>query len=219
MPVSPVLLFYLVALLVVLGAGVGAFRIFARYSRLLGAGLGLLLMVMLVLLWPIPIHGGFTFLGEVLYRELDLALEAHQEVVRQQEKQELRQRLETRFGGPLDFSITEPLSGTWTQVLVEGSQPAWYESGSHLLWSDWLPFEPDAALPSLKLAKARCRSYPPEGHWALASEMENYLLWKSGGDHLLPGALTSSVSYMVDEQTGLELPTYPDFRYSAPRAI
>jgi hypothetical protein len=208
MPISPILLFYLVALLVVLGAGVGAFWIFARYNRLLGAGLGLLLMVVLVLLWPIPIHGGFTFLGEVLYRELDRALERHQEVVRQQEKRELRQRLETRFGGPLDFSITEPLPGTWSRVLVQGGQPAWYESDSLLLWSDWLLFEPDAALPSLASAKEHCRSYPPEGHWALASEMENYLLWKSGGDQLLPDAPASSVSYLVDEQTGLELPTY-----------
>jgi hypothetical protein len=208
MPVSPVLLFYLIALLVVLGAGVGAFLVFARYSRLLGAGLGLLLMVVLVLLWPIPIHGGLTFLGEVMYRELDRALEAHQEIVKQQEKRELRQRLETRFSRPLDFSITGPLSGTWARVLVEGGQPAWYESDSRLLWSDWLPFEPDAALPSLKPAKARCRSYPPEGHWALVSEVENYLLWKSGGDELLPDVPASSVSYWMDEHTGLEMPTY-----------
>jgi hypothetical protein len=93
-------------------------------------------------------------------------------------------------------------------VLVQGGQPAWYESDSLLLWSDWLLFEPDAALPSLASAKEHCRSYPPEGHWALASEMENYLLWKSGGDQLLPDAPASSVSYLVDEQTGLELPTY-----------
>lgn len=205
---SVILIFYLIALLIVLGTGIGVYWVFARRSRWLGAGLGLLLVAVLVLLWPIPIHGGFTFLGEVLYRELHQALEARQEVARQQEKQEFAQRVETRFSGTLNFGVTEALSGTWSRVLVDGTQPAWFEADSRMLWSDWLPFEADAALPSLPAAKARCQDYLPHGHWALVSEAENYLLWKSGGDKLLPRAPASSMSYLVDDDLGMEMPTY-----------
>jgi hypothetical protein len=206
--VSVILAFYVIALLVVMGAGIGVYWIFARHSRWLGAALGLLLVVVLALLWPIPIHGGFTFLGEVLYRDLHRQHQARQEVAKQQKKQAFVERIETRLSSTLSFSDAEPLAGTWSRVQVDGTQPAWYESDSRLLWSDWLPFKADAALPSLQAAKARCQDQPPLGRWALASEAENYLVWKSGGDKLLPTAPASSVSYWVDEDLGLEMPSY-----------
>ncbi len=65
---SVVLAFYAVALLVVLGIALGVYLLVARRNRWLAAGLAGLTLTGLMLLWPIPIHGGFMLLGETLYR-------------------------------------------------------------------------------------------------------------------------------------------------------
>ncbi|MEN8131235.1 MAG: hypothetical protein ABFS45_13790 [Pseudomonadota bacterium] len=205
---SIILAFYAIAILAIIGAAYGVFRVFAVRSRVLGAGLAALTLSTLVLLWPIPGHGTFTFLGEMLYRELDRALDRRAREAKQRAKQAFVEQVEARFYGPLNFSVTKRLSDHWYQVLVDGALPAWYETDSRMLWSEWLAFEADASLPSLKAAKARCQGHPPQGHWALISEMENYLLWKAGGHKLLPRAPASTISYLVDENMSMEMPTY-----------
>lgn len=205
---SIILVFYGIAILAIAGAAYGVYRVFAVRSRILAAGLAALTLSTLVLLWPIPGHGTFTFLGEMLYWELDRALDRRARETKQQKKREFVEQVETRFYGPLNFSVTERLSDNWYRVRVDGTLPAWYDTDSRMLWSEWLPFEADASLPSLEVAKARCQSHQPHGHWALISEMENYLLWKSEGRKLLPRAPASTVSYLVDENLGMEMATY-----------
>lgn len=60
----------------------------------------------------------------------------------------------------------------------------------------------------IKLAKQYCQQLEPIGHWALISEGENYLLWKAQDQHGMPVALTSSVSQLIDKDSGFEMPSY-----------
>jgi len=214
MPV--ILIFYLIALLVVLGSGVGVYWVFARRNRLLGAALGLLLVAVLVLLWPIPIHGGFTFLGEVLYSELENQMKARVEEKQATKRQEFVAQTTNRFHGRPGFSVVERLADDWYRVQTGDGVDAWYDAGTRLLWSEWLPLDSNEPLPPLERAKVRCQEHPPTGDWALASEVENYLLWKSDGRNLLPQAPGSSMSYLVADDLGMELPTYALRKQPAP---
>jgi len=203
-----ILAFYAIAILIIVAAAVGVYRLLAPRNRILAAGLALLILSGLVLLWPIPIHGGFLFLGEALHQELEEALEKWDRKTERQRKQKVMEQVENRFTGTLHFTVTEPLSDNWQRVVVDGALPAWYETDSHMLWSEWLHMEAGTSLPSLAEAKDRCRRHPPTGYWALISETENYLLWKSGGRKLLPPSPASSISQLFDIQLGMEMATY-----------
>jgi hypothetical protein len=166
------------------------------------------LLAGLVLLWPVPIHGGITILGEILYRELGSALRQQQRDQARQQQTAYTQRLADRVAAPLPFTVTQPLAGSWAKVQTAGGVSAWHDSSSGLLWSQWLPLPASAALPTLETARNRCRQQPPAGYWALATETENYHLWKAGGEQQLPAAPASSVAQLLDSKTRLEMPTY-----------
>jgi len=201
--VSTLLLFYALVLVVIIAVVVFVYRLFARRSRVIATLLAVLLMSGLVLVWPIPIHGGFIFLGELLYRELSRPVAGHIDETRAR-----RSIAPGRFAGELSFSVTERLSDRWQRVLVDGGLPVWHETHSHLLWSDWLGIDADVQLPSLSLAAQRCAQYPPAGYWSLVSEAENYLLWKSDARQWLPPAPVSSVAQLIDTRSGLVMAAY-----------
>lgn len=204
---SSILFFFLAALGLILTAGWLVFRLFRRrpiVAAISAAGIVLLL----ALLWPIPIHGGFTFLGEVLYSEIERSWREEVETRKAQKKTEFAHRLETRFAGTLDFEATERITERWHRVLVEGRSTGILDSATGMLWSEWLVLPGDGSLPALSTAKDRCRAEAPPDHWALAGETENFHLWKSGGPDVLPAPTWSIVSYLVDEQLSLEMPTY-----------
>jgi len=77
-----------------------------------------------------------------------------------------------------------------------------------MLWSEWLVLPDEGSLPSLSAAKDRCRSEEPHDHWALAGETESFHLWKFGGEAVVPAPTWSTVSYLVNEQLSVEMPTY-----------
>jgi len=203
-----VLAFYAIAVLAVLGTALGVYLLLARHSRLLGAGIAGLVLTGLVLLWPIPIHGGFTVLAEVIYRELEHSLTQWGQRQTRAKRAAFATRMEARFAGPLDLNMVERMSQDWYRVQTRGGSYAWYDAGTGLVFSDWLGLDPSPALPSLDAAKERCRTQSPEGYWALISEPENFLLWRAGERSPLPPAPASTVSYLVDESLDMEMPTY-----------
>lgn len=200
---STLLLFYALLLFAIIALVVFVYRLFVRRKRVVASLLALLLMSGVVLAWPIPIHGGFMFLGELLYRELSRATSGSHD-----ESRARGAAARQRFAGELSFSVSERLSERWQRVVVNGDVPAWYETYSHLLWSDWLGVESAGRLPSLGLAMQRCARYPPAGYWSLVNEAENYLLWQSGARQWLPPATVSSVAQRIDLQPGLVMPAY-----------
>lgn len=206
------LAFYGIVLLVIIGLTVSTYRALRRRRRIVATGLSLLLLASLVLLWPVPIHGGITFLGEILYRELGSTLRQHQRDAQRQQTRDFTQRIAARVAGPLSFTVIQPLSGSWSKVQLSGEGgaeiSAWHDSASGLLWSDWLPLQASAALPTLETARERCRRHPTSGYWGLATETENYYLWKADGEQQLPAAPASSIGQLLDPKTRLEMPIY-----------
>lgn len=201
--------FYVVAILIILAVAVAVYRVFARRSRLLALGMSILVLSILILLWPIPIHGGFTILGEALYDEISREIDRYQDQKRQQKKEDFTRTIDDRFAGPIGYEIIQQLSDHWYRVQIKPSLTgAYFDTESKMLWSDWISFETAGELPSLKLAKGYCQQLEPMGYWALISEGENYLLWKAQGQHGMPEAQTSSMSQLVDKDFGIEMPSY-----------
>jgi hypothetical protein len=201
-------LIYGAVVITVLGSGIGVYLVFSRRSKVIGFAAGLTASLALVLLWPIPIHGGFTFLGDELYTEITNWLQE----TRLRREAFIGDREEAprkpHYGGPLDIAVVQELSPEWFFILVNGKVPAWHHATTGLLWSEWLALAPTEGHPELGEAKARCQHHAPPGRWELASELDNYLLWRTDGDRFLPAAPASSMSYLSEETLAMELPTY-----------
>lgn len=204
---SVMLIFYALALLLIIALAIGVLRLLRRHGPIIAATAAVLLLSGLTLLWPMPIHGGYTFLGEILYRELRYA-QRQQRDDEQQQAEQLVQRAKGRATGQLSFRVIQPLSGGWSKVQTNTRQTAWHHNGSGLLWSDWLPLPASSALPTLEEARSRCRQHPPAGSWSLASEAENYQLWKAEGEQTLLAAPASSVAQLLEPSSRLEMATY-----------
>jgi len=186
---------------------IGVYKLVARYNRLLAGVISLLVLCTLALLWPIPIHGGFTILGETLYHELRHEFAKRESEVEQEKHEAFNRAIDNRFAGPIEYELVRQLSGDWHEVRVSNTN-AYYDDQSKMLWSEWIYFETAGDLPSLELAKGYCQQLDPAGYWALISEGENYLLWKSQGQHPLSSAKTSTVAQNIDVQFGFEMPVY-----------
>ena len=205
---SIILIIYALAPLVIIALFATVYRLLRQRGPFITTVAAVLLLTGLTLLWPIPIHGGFTFLGDVLYREFRNARRQQQHDAAQQQTAEFIRQAENRTAGPLSFTVTQSLSDGWSRVQTADKMAAWHHRASGLLWSNWLSLPASTALPSLKDARNRCRRYPPAGYWALATETENYYLWKTGGEQHLPPAPTSSIAQRLDPGSRLEMATY-----------
>jgi len=201
------LLYYAIVLLIILGGGVMVYRRVARRNRLLGVFAGLLSSAALVLIWPIPIHGGFTFLGAIMLDELIDQWEQVEEksVVRKDER--FLQSLETRFSGTLKYERVIPLAGDWSTVTLSDGGTAWLDNHSGLIWSEPQGLTTDNPLDALEAGKALCRNYVPAGYWALPTEAERYQFWRAAGKQYLPHNVAPAMGYIVDDDIRMVLPS------------
>ena len=204
---TAMLIIYAAALTIIVGAGAMVYRHFAARGRLRAALYGISTASILVLIWPIPIHGGFTIWAEALYDELERHMKRRHDAEEIRRAEVFQLRLQERFAAPLDYDVVSRLSGSWHTVSVTGGRLAWYDALSRLIWSEPLDFPSSAPWPSLAQAKALCRAYPPAGHWALPTEAEQYHFWKAGGATALPHPAASQLAYIVDEDLQTEIPT------------
>ncbi|MGI9324900.1 MAG: hypothetical protein ACR2PZ_06755 [Pseudomonadales bacterium] len=198
--------YYGFALIVAGSISFFAYRKLRRFGAVLSALIALLFMAVAVLLWPIPIHGGFTVLGEVMYndwtRERELAKQAQLEVVA------VRQQLAPRFAGTISYRKTRSLQNGWSEVAEPSGTSAWLNSQTGIIWSNWTALPPSQSRPTLAQAKAHCAKREPQGYWALATAAENALSWHAGGHELMPRSPTSWMSFTTRADFGLELPSY-----------
>ena len=195
------------AIAVMLGGAVTVYLLTRRFGRLAAVLLALLTGALLIGFWPVPIHGGATFLGEELYREWRSQLKKRRYEAVERKKEEFVDALTDRFSGTLPVSGGAPVDDGWRRVRVAEEQ-AWLDITHHLIWSDWIPVVARSAQPSLHEAKTTCLHRRPEGFWALATEAENALAWQAGGAKVLPRPNVSSMAYTIDADFGLELPTF-----------
>ena len=115
--------------------------------------------------------------------------------------------IESRFKGPLDFTILKQEVDSWYSVQLADGINAFYESNSKLLWRPAMILEHSANSPSLADAKEFCRTMPPEGYWTLPNEAEIYYFWKSEGQRIDPGRGHSYISFIVDLEAQTEIQT------------
>jgi len=168
------------------------------------------------LLFPIPIHGGFTILGEVLWNELAAQREQVETAVDRAEDRAFAEHLAKRFAGPLVSRPLRPLAHPWQLVDTGNGLRAYFQQDVGLIWSDLLlwPSPPDP--PELAAARSFCQTLDPAGYWALPSEGELYQFWAAGGSDISPGLGHRSMAVLIDRDLRLEAPTFyagtrPDF--------
>lgn len=206
--ISILFVIYGLLLALILAAGIFVYRAMRKHGKVLAVSLGLLTVTVLSLLFPIPTHGGVTFVFEVIYHEWKSPRYELTDTTADIKRQAFSERMNARFRAPIEFKVIASLSGDWNEVMLSDERQAWFDTNSKLIWSEWLSLEANDSLPTLKTAKARCRDYPPAGFWALSTEAENVLLWQSRGQQILPATAASSVSYSVEEQFQIEVPSY-----------
>lgn len=199
------LTFYGICVLIVIA--VAAF-IFGRLKSrgvgraLLATGLGLAL---LLLFFPIPIHGGFTFPVEIMLAELRSERRRVEQTERNERKEAFLKKLAARFRGPLALPAPEQPGEVLSSFSTAGGVQGWYDARSGLAWTDLLPLEGAGTPPDLERARAFCGDIEPKGFWALPTEAELSLFWKAGGYVLSPlgGYGTAGLLEDVDFQTEL----------------
>jgi hypothetical protein len=200
-------LFYGVATLIIVGGGVLVYRWIGHHNRMLGVFAGLFSAAVLVLIWPIPIHGGFTLLGAIMFDELRDEWERVDTVRAARKDQRFMQRLEARFVGVLEYDGVVELAGNWSAVTLPTGEVAWLDKHSGLIWSKPLLLTTDTPLGALEAGKTLCREQAPVGYWALPTEAERYQFWRAAGEQHLPHKVAPAMSYLVDEDMRMELPS------------
>ncbi len=201
------IVFYLVALLIILACGVLVYRWVRRRHPLLGVLAGLFCSALLVVIWPIPIHGGFTFLGATMYDELvDLWQRVEEKSVARKD-QHFLQELEARFAGAIQYERVAALAGDWSTVTLPSGTVAWLDNHSGLIWSEPQMLTTDNPLGALEAGKALCLEYKPVGYWALPTEAERYQFWRAAGQQHLPHKVAPAMGYIVDGDMRMVLPS------------
>ncbi len=175
-----ILTFY--ALFVLFGLAVAWFvyRRLRRFGRVPAGLAGLVCLALVALCYPIPIHGGFTTVLEMLLEEFGRQRSHWQQQARDERKMAFLHGYEQRFAGELPFRVRAEASGDWQPVATAGGQPAWLDHEHHLVWSDAFPWQANADF-SLAAPRAFCRQLPPPGCWSLPSTAELALFWRTGG--------------------------------------
>ena len=160
------------------------------------------------LLFPFPIHGGVTFLGEVLWEELSWWAKAHPHRQEERRDEGFRRRLEQRFAGDIPFVLDKRVEGPWMKATLEDGSFAWYDTDSGLVWSDveTVPsWEPGG---NVDKGTRFCAKRPPAGYWTLPTEGELFRFWENAGHLVSPWSGQSTPSVLVDEELRMQIPVW-----------
>jgi hypothetical protein len=204
--VLSILLFYVFLLVVLVIVAIFSFRFLRRWGRRSAVVGTLLMLVSAILFWPIPIHGGLLFLGEALYDEWG---RDRARLLQENSTIEKPARITVgRFAGILAVTLGTRIDDGWVEVAYDNGHAVVLHEASGLIWSHWLLLNTHQSRPALAQAKDRCETREPPGYWALATTAEDVLAWQDSGDSVISRPNTSTMSYVVDQHIGLEIPTY-----------
>ena len=182
------------------------YRRLRRFGRI-SAGLAALFCLILVALgYPIPIHGGFTTLAEVLWEEFGRQQELWQQQTKNERKETFLHQYEERFAGELSFRPRSEQLGNWLPVITDGEQMAWLDPDHQLIWSKAFPWRSSPDF-SLMKPKAFCHQLSPAGYWSLPSTAELVLFWQADGASVTGGPAVNAASFSVDESLLMEIPS------------
>ncbi|MGR9107017.1 MAG: hypothetical protein ACU843_08820 [Gammaproteobacteria bacterium] len=165
-------------------------------------------MSTMILLLPMPIHGGFTLVGDMLIDEFRGLHEKHHENSKKNRQIESYSRLEERFAGQLEIDAQNRNRNGWQNVILRGNRPAWFDPSSGLIWSESERLYGESTTLGIETAKTYCRDYLPAGFWALPTEAEQALMWQATGGSKSAGSEASEISYLVDGDLIQEMPVF-----------
>lgn len=177
-----------------------------HHGKIKAMGASLLMGALLFLFLPIPIHGGFTFLFEVAFEELQDRMQERNEIQKEEKASAFRIGLQSRFSGVLPFQVVTKESHRWYEVKTAEGTRGWHDSTNGLVWSEAFAGVGSGNRPSLEEAASFCRHLPPAGFWAIPTEAERYHFWKSGGQELFDDQGYGSISGLVDTDLQMVLP-------------
>jgi hypothetical protein len=202
------LIFYSIALVIILSVGLLTFVLFRNKNKLLAVLLSLCAMSVLVLGWPIPIHGGFTFLGAAIYDEWsrDIGSAVHDK--NKQKHQNYLDKLTNRFQGELPIQQIQTLSERWAKIIYNQNQSAWLDTTSGQIWSNWQLLPATDSLPPLQIAKHHCSEQIPTGFWSLATQAEYIVMSRNSGAAFMSKSGTNIMTYTIDTDFKMEMPSY-----------
>jgi len=202
------IVFAAIALAVIAGASAVVFVLLRRRGLIPALLTAALTVTILIALWPIPTHGGFTFLFEIALHELHQTRDLVAERLDARQDERFWQRQSDRFGRTLAVVAARDAGGGWQEVEVGGGIHAWLDTTTGLLWTDVVEVRLATSMPPLADSQALCGRLPPAGAWALPSEGDQYSFWRSAGHTRLPGQTASQLSYLVDPDLRAETPVY-----------
>lgn len=200
--------FYLPYTALALLLSVKLFRLFRPRGVVAALLASLLCLGALGLLFPLPIHGGFTFPLEMVWHELQREPWQHQARERGEAQLAFERSLEQRFAGAITLAEMRGIDSGWSSALLPGGEAVWRDEVSGLVWRAPQTVTMNAPLLTLDEAQAYCHAQPPQGFWALPTEAELALLWQHGGHHRMPGTGQSSTALLVDTTLQLKLATH-----------
>jgi len=166
------------------------------------------------LLFPLPIHGGFTVLGLVFFEEISRQKQHLAETLDEKKDAAFEHRLEQRFSDRLPYSPLHNLSDPWDRIDVGYGLKAYLQKDANLIWTVPLLWEGAPPHPDLPSAREFCRNLSPRTYWDLPTEAELYHFWAAGGPSISPGSGHSSLAVLVNLDMNLEILT----RYAGSRA-
>lgn len=199
--------FVIMAIAALLGATAGYFllRRWGRGPAITGVVIGILAGA---LLFPLPIHGGATFLGAVLWEQIEQLTDSQAARRDERRDESFRREFERRFAGDLAFVPGKSRASPWMEAILPDGTAALYDAESGLVWSSprtVRSWEPGG---DLEPGRRFCAQLSPEGYWALPTEAELYGFWAHEGHRLSPWTGQSTPSVLVDEALRMEIPVW-----------
>lgn len=198
-------LYYLVALLLVAGLCVALYLPLRRFGRVKYVAIPVFFCAAILLI-PMPIHGGFMLVAEVVFDAVEEFVEDRQDIVRERQRTGWRERFKARLPQAVAIAEEIPVNGDWANVILADGSEAWLDVQEGLVWKDVM-------LPrGGNTEKARLiQACGEAGPFTLALEIEMFYFYENQGPKVMPFANFRYPSLLVEDEFQLELVRWRNF--------
>ena len=198
-------LYYLVALTVVAGICVALYLPLRRFRRARYVAIPVFFFAAILLI-PMPIHGGFMLVAEVVFDAVAEFVEDRQEDAAEQQQTDWRKSFKERL--PVAVAIAEeiPVSGYWAKAILTDRTEAWLDVREGLVWKDvTLPRGANVEHASLIEACGEA------GPFTLALEIEMFYFYENEGPEVMPFGNYRYPSLLIEDELQLALVKWRNF--------
>ena len=200
------LLYYLVALVVVLALCAALFVGLGRLGRVKYVALPVF-FVGSILLIPMPIHGGFMIFGEVVFDGIEEFFEDRQVMVRARLRTDWHESFKQRLPEAVSIVKEGPVNIYWHKVILADQTEAWLDVREGLVWRDVI-FQGGGNPGQANLVEACGQA----GAFTLALEIELFYFYENRGPEVMAFANFRYPSLLIDDQFQLEMVKWRNFQ-------